>query len=84
MTVRYRMPAAASATATPWTEGSNNSRPIIAPSSFITTISGLSLSEIANALDIPVGTAKSRLHHARLALRDAIGTDAQRPEGHIA
>ena len=45
---------------------------------------GLSLSEIANALDIPVGTAKSRLHHARLALRDAIGPDAQRSEGHIA
>lgn len=45
---------------------------------------GLSLAEIANALDIPVGTAKSRLHHARLALREAIGPDAQRSEGHIA
>ncbi|MCA1570951.1 MAG: RNA polymerase sigma factor [Chloroflexi bacterium] len=45
---------------------------------------GLSLSEIADALDIPVGTAKSRLHHARLALRAAIGTDPQRSEGHIA
>jgi RNA polymerase sigma-70 factor (ECF subfamily) len=44
---------------------------------------GLSLSEIADALDIPLGTAKSRLHHARLALRDALGPD-QRSEGHIA
>lgn len=41
---------------------------------------GLSLAEIADALDIPVGTAKSRLHHARLALREAIGPDAQRSE----
>jgi RNA polymerase sigma-70 factor (ECF subfamily) len=45
---------------------------------------GLSLSEIGNAFDIPVGTAKSRLHHARLALRDAIDPDVQRSEGHIA
>jgi RNA polymerase sigma-70 factor (ECF subfamily) len=45
---------------------------------------GLSLSEIADVLDIPVGTAKSRLHHARLALRESIGLDAQRSEGHIA
>jgi RNA polymerase sigma-70 factor (ECF subfamily) len=45
---------------------------------------GLSLSEIADALDIPVGTAKSRLHHARLALQGAIGSDGQRSEGHTA
>jgi RNA polymerase sigma-70 factor, ECF subfamily len=45
---------------------------------------GLSLSEIADALDIPVGTAKSRLHHARLALREAIGPDTQRSERHLA
>lgn len=45
---------------------------------------GLSLSEIADALDIPVGTTKSRLHHARMALREAIGSDPQRSEGHIA
>ena len=44
---------------------------------------GLSLSEIADALDVPVGTAKSRLHHARHVLRDALGPD-QRSEGHIA
>jgi len=43
----------------------------------------LPLAEIADALGIPIGTAKSRLHHARLALREAIGTDADR-EGHIA
>ncbi|MBA2631833.1 MAG: RNA polymerase sigma factor [Chloroflexi bacterium] len=45
---------------------------------------GLSLPEIAGALDIPVGTAKSRLHHARRARREAIGLDGQRSEGHIA
>jgi len=44
---------------------------------------GLSLSEIADALNIPVGTAKSRLHHARLGLRAALGPD-QRSEGHVA
>jgi RNA polymerase sigma-70 factor, ECF subfamily len=45
---------------------------------------GLSLAEIADAFDIPVGTAKSRLHHARLALRAAIGPDDTRSEGHVA
>jgi len=45
---------------------------------------GLSMPEIADALDIPVGTAKSRLHHARLALREAIGPDGQRSKGRIA
>ena len=45
---------------------------------------GLSMSEIADALGIPVGTAKSRLHHARLALREAIGLDTQRSERHLA
>ena len=45
---------------------------------------GLSLSEMAEALDIPVGTAKSRLHHARQALRSAIEPDAARSEGHVA
>ena len=44
----------------------------------------LSLPEIADALGIPVGTAKSRLHHARLALRAAIGREPQRSEGHVA
>ena len=44
----------------------------------------LSLSEIADALGIPIGTAKSRLHHARLALRAAIGQEPQRSEGHVA
>jgi RNA polymerase sigma-70 factor (ECF subfamily) len=47
---------------------------------------GLSLAEIAHALDIPLGTAKSRLHHARLALRDALGRSSARTrsEGHVA
>jgi RNA polymerase sigma-70 factor (ECF subfamily) len=44
----------------------------------------LSLPEIADALGIPVGTAKSRLHHARLALRVAIGQEPRRSEGHVA
>ena len=45
---------------------------------------GLPLAEIADALGIPVGTAKSRLHHARLALRESIGLDGQPSEGHVA
>lgn len=44
----------------------------------------LSLPEIADALGIPLGTAKSRLHHARLALRAAIGHEPHRSEGHVA
>ena len=36
---------------------------------------GLSLRETADALDIPVGTAKSRLHYAIEALRAAIAAD---------
>jgi RNA polymerase sigma-70 factor (ECF subfamily) len=47
---------------------------------------GLSLAEIAHALDIPLGTAKSRLHHARIALRDGLERSAARTrsEGHVA
>jgi RNA polymerase sigma-70 factor (ECF subfamily) len=36
---------------------------------------GLTPSETANALDIPVGTVKSRLHYALEALRAAIAAD---------
>jgi RNA polymerase sigma-70 factor (ECF subfamily) len=44
----------------------------------------LAIAEVADALDIPVGTAKSRLHHARNALREAVELDTNRSEGHIA
>lgn len=43
----------------------------------------LAIAEVADALDIPVGTAKSRLHHARNALREAVELDTKRSEGHI-
>ena len=36
---------------------------------------GLSLAETADALEIPVGTAKSRLHYAIEALRAALAAD---------
>jgi RNA polymerase sigma-70 factor (ECF subfamily) len=36
---------------------------------------GLSPTETADALDIPVGTAKSRLHYAIEALRAALAAD---------
>jgi RNA polymerase sigma-70 factor, ECF subfamily len=42
---------------------------------------GLSLSETADALEIPVGTAKSRLHYAIEALRAAIAADERPPLG---
>ena len=45
---------------------------------------GISLPEIASTLDIPVGTAKSRLYHARLAMRAAIEPDGASSEGHVA
>jgi RNA polymerase sigma-70 factor (ECF subfamily) len=38
---------------------------------------GLPPSEVADALDIPVGTAKSRLHYAIEALRAALAADAR-------
>lgn len=40
---------------------------------------GLSLPESADALDIPIGTAKSRLHRALGALRVALAPDGARP-----
>lgn len=36
-------------------------------------LNGISLKEIADILDCPVGTVKSRLFHARAALRDELG-----------
>jgi RNA polymerase sigma-70 factor (ECF subfamily) len=38
---------------------------------------GLTLAAAADALGIPVGTAKSRLHHALAALRAALDADAR-------
>jgi RNA polymerase sigma-70 factor (ECF subfamily) len=43
----------------------------------------LSLAEISDALGVPIGTVKSRLHHARLALRAAI-SHGQPSEGRLA
>lgn len=38
---------------------------------------GLSISEVADWIGIPIGTAKSRLHHATRALRASIEADAR-------
>ena len=38
---------------------------------------GLSISEVADRLDIPAGTAKSRLHHATRVLRASVEADAR-------
>ena len=38
---------------------------------------GLSISEVAIRIGIPVGTAKSRLHHATKALRASLEADAR-------
>jgi RNA polymerase sigma-70 factor (ECF subfamily) len=40
---------------------------------------GLSLEETATTLGIPAGTAKSRLHYATAAMRDALEADARLP-----
>ena len=37
------------------------------------------LEEIGYILDLPVGTVKSRLHHARKALRDRLGSQEASP-----
>jgi DNA-directed RNA polymerase specialized sigma24 family protein len=38
---------------------------------------GYEPSEIAEALGIPLGTARSRLHHAHLAMRAALDAEAR-------
>jgi RNA polymerase sigma-70 factor (ECF subfamily) len=38
---------------------------------------GLSLSEVADRIGVPVGTVKSRLHHATRALRASVDADAR-------
>ena len=38
-------------------------------------LDGRSLADLAAVLDIPVGTAKSRLHHARMALERALARE---------
>jgi len=43
-------------------------------------LGGLSLKEIAHILDCPVGTAKSRLHYGREALRQHLDAQLQTPE----
>jgi RNA polymerase sigma-70 factor (ECF subfamily) len=40
---------------------------------------GLSVPEVADALGVPVGTAKSRIHYAVEALRAALEADARTP-----
>ena len=40
---------------------------------------GLSLEETATTIGTPVGTAKSRLHYATEAMRDALAADARPP-----
>jgi RNA polymerase sigma-70 factor (ECF subfamily) len=40
---------------------------------------GLSLPEIADELDVPLGTVKSRLHYARKTLRAALDADSRTP-----
>jgi RNA polymerase sigma-70 factor (ECF subfamily) len=39
--------------------------------------SDMSVGELAHAMRVPLGTAKSRLHHAERALRAALEADAR-------
>src|SRR5262245_26560052 len=45
----------------------------------LTYYGGLTLAEVADALDIPVGTAKSRVHYAIESLRAALAADERVP-----
>jgi RNA polymerase sigma-70 factor (ECF subfamily) len=45
---------------------------------------GLSISEVADRMAIPVGTAKSRLHHGTRALRASIEADARATQERMA
>ena len=40
---------------------------------------GLPLPEVAKRLDIPLGTVKSRMYHAKRALRSGLEADARAP-----
>ena len=44
---------------------------------------GLPVSEVAERLDIPIGTVKSRLHHATTALRASLEADARTPSSSL-
>ena len=46
----------------------------------LTHVDDLSNREVAEALGIPIGTVKSRLHHALRALRAAIDADSRPPQ----
>ncbi len=41
---------------------------------------GYSISEVADTLGVPAGTAKSRLHRAAAAMRSALDADARTPQ----
>ena len=43
-------------------------------------IDGQKYEEIAEVLDVPIGTVRSRLHRARLELRDCLAADEKLPE----
>lgn len=43
---------------------------------------GLTVPEVAEIQGIPVGTAKSRLHHATAAMRASVDADARTPSAH--
>jgi RNA polymerase sigma-70 factor (ECF subfamily) len=40
---------------------------------------GLPLSDVADRLGVPIGTVKSRLHHATAALRASLEADSRTP-----
>ena len=74
-------------TGSSWTSPSGAGIPGTARSSRCTTCVGMPLPDVAAALGIPLGTAKSRLHHALASMRRSTrrrarpGLPRQSPEG---
>ena len=66
-------------TTTSWTGGFRRLKPDHRAAVVLHFYMDLSVAEVAEALGVPVGTAKSRIHYAVNALRAALEADERAP-----